>query len=137
MLWLKVFHLLFVTAWMAGIFYLPRIVVHYVEGHEAKEDVRRLIIMADKLFRFSTIMAVLALVFGLWLWLGYNFSGNWLYLKLLFVVFLIGYHLQCLVFLLKMKNMSRIPSSIFMRIFNESALLIFIPILILVLLKPF
>ncbi|MDH5737132.1 MAG: CopD family protein, partial [Gammaproteobacteria bacterium] len=64
MLWIKVFHLLFVTAWMAGLFYLPRIYVHYVEGQQAGEDVRRLVTMADKLFRFSSIMAGLALGFG-------------------------------------------------------------------------
>ena len=54
MLWVKTFHILFVMAWMAGLFYLPRILVHYVEGKQAKEDVQRLIIMGQKLFRFSS-----------------------------------------------------------------------------------
>ena len=46
MLWIKVIHVLFVMAWMAGVFYLPRILVHAAEGQTAGEDTRRLIIMA-------------------------------------------------------------------------------------------
>ena len=52
MLWIKAFHLLFVIAWLAGIFYLPRIFVHYAEGRSRGEDVRRLIVMARRLFGF-------------------------------------------------------------------------------------
>jgi putative membrane protein len=48
MLWLKTFHILFMMSWMAGIFYLPRIFVHFVEGQKAGEDVARLAIMAQK-----------------------------------------------------------------------------------------
>ena len=33
-LWVKMFHILFVIAWMAGAFYSPRILVHYIEGSE-------------------------------------------------------------------------------------------------------
>ena len=64
MLWIKVIHVLFVIAWMAGVFYLPRILVHAVEGKAAGEDTRRLVIMAEKLVRFSTVMMVLALIPG-------------------------------------------------------------------------
>ena len=83
MLWIKTFHILFVMAWMAGLFYMPRIFVHYVEGKDAGEDVRRLVIMVGKLFRFSTIMALLALGLGLWLWLWYGITGTWLKIKLI------------------------------------------------------
>lgn len=137
MLWLKVLHLLFVTAWMAGLFYLPRIFVHYVEGMQAEEDVRRLVIMGEKLFRFSSLMALLALGFGTWLWLGYGISGNWLHIKFIFVFFLLMYHHQCMRYLRQMTKNEVLPSSLFFRLFNESALIIFIPILILVIVKPF
>ncbi len=92
MLWLKTFHILFVMSWMAGIFYLPRIFVHFVEGQQAGQQVDRLAIMARKLYGFMTIMMVLAVGSGLWLWLGYGFAGGWLYVKLLFVTFMLGYH---------------------------------------------
>ena len=85
MLWVKVFHIVTVIAWMAGLFYLPRIFVHHIEGLKLGEDVRRLGVMARKLFSFTTIMALQATVAGAWLWLGYGLAGGWLYAKLLVV----------------------------------------------------
>src|SRR6185437_13614500 len=82
MLWVKALHVLAVIAWLAGIFYLPRIFVHYAEGHSRGEDVRRLVVMARRLFGFMTLMAVFALAFGLVLWLGFHDSGRWLMVKL-------------------------------------------------------
>ncbi len=95
MLWIKALHVLAVIAWLAGIFYLPRIFVHYAEGQSRGEDVRRLVIMAGRLFGFMTVMALFAVGFGLTLWLGFHDSGRWLMVKLLFVLGLIGYHLAC------------------------------------------
>jgi len=137
MLWIKTFHILFVMAWMAGLFYLPRILVHYVEGKAAQEDVHRLVIMATKLLKFSALMALFALGLGFTLWLVYGFSGTWLWLKMGFVALLVLYHGQCWRYVQKMKNSEIINSSVYFRIFNEMALLIVIPILILVVVKPF
>lgn len=137
MLWIKTAHILFVMSWMAGVFYLPRIIVHYVEGNAAGEDTRRLVIMAEKLFRFSTLMALLAIIPGLWLWLGYNISGDWMLVKLGLVMVLIAYQLQCFRYIRQMQNSQVIRSSSCFRFFNESALIIVIPILILVVIKPF
>ena len=92
MLWVKTFHILFVMSWMAGIFYLPRIFVHFVEGQAAGEQVDRLAIMARKLYGFMTVMMVLALVSGVVLWLVYGFAGGWLHVKLVFVCYLMVYH---------------------------------------------
>jgi putative membrane protein len=137
MLWIKTFHLLFVMAWMAGLFYLPRILVHYVEGRQANEDVKRLIIMGQKLFRFSSLMAIIALVLGTWLWLGYGFGGGWLHAKLGFVALLLAYHGQSYRYIQQMARDETIRTSLFFRIYNELALLIVTPILILVIVKPF
>ena len=76
MLWVKTFHILFVMSWMAGIFYLPRIFVHFVEAQAAGEQVDRLAIMARKLYVFMTVMMVFALVSGMVLWLVYGFAGG-------------------------------------------------------------
>ena len=137
MLWVKALHLIAVIAWLAGLFYLPRIFVHYAEGKSAGEDVRRLLIMARRLFGFMTIMAVLALLFGLWLWLGFHDAGLWLMIKLLFVLALIGYHIACRVLLARMIDARPMPSSLALRLFNESALLLIVPIIILAVVKPF
>src|SRR6185437_8031343 len=99
MLWVKAFHVLAVIAWLAGIFYLPRIFVHYAEGRAKGEDVRRLVVMAGRLFGFMTMMAVVALLLGLWLWLGFHDDGLWLMIKLVFVAGLIVYHVACRVLL--------------------------------------
>jgi putative membrane protein len=136
MLWIKVFHILFVMAWMAGLFYLPRILVHYVEGKDAGEDTRRLVIMGQKLFRFSSVMAVLAMGLGAWLWVGYGFSGTWLWIKLGLVGLLLLYHHQSMRYVKATERGEVIQTSLFFRIYNEAALMIVIPILIMVVIKP-
>ncbi|HCC46334.1 MAG TPA: hypothetical protein DEQ32_18175 [Gammaproteobacteria bacterium] len=136
MLWLKTFHILFVMAWVAGLFYLPRILVHFVEADSAGEDNRRLVIMAEKLFWFSLLMAAIALATGLGLWLHYGIAGDWLNAKLVFVGLLIGYQLQTYSYITDMKLSQLDGTSLFFRIFNEGALILVIPILIFVVVKP-
>jgi putative membrane protein len=137
MLWIKAFHLIAVIAWLAGLFYLPRIFVHYAEGHASGEDVRRLVIMGRRLFGFMTIMGTLALALGLWLWLGFNDAGLWLMIKLLFVLGLIGYHIASGALLGRMRRAAPMPSSLALRLFNEAALLLVVPIILLAVVKPF
>lgn len=138
MLWVKTFHILFVMAWMAALFYLPRIFVHYVEGKAAGEDVRRLVTMAGKLFRFGTVMAVIALALGIWLWMGWWLhTGGWIHAKLTLVLLLLAYHYQCYRYLKRLRADEMLHTGLFFRIFNEAALVIVVPILILVVVKPF
>lgn len=136
MLWIKTFHILAVISWMAGIFYLPRIFVHYAEGTQAGEGVRRLVIMAAKLFSFMTLMGIFVLIFGLWLWLGYCISGNWLYVKLIFVLCLSFYHGICWYYLQQIKSGRLNKSGRFFRWFNEIPLFLLVLILIFVVVKP-
>lgn len=137
MLWIKALHVLAVIAWLAGVFYLPRIFVHYAEGQSRGEDVRRLVVMARRLFGFMTMMAVLALAFGLTLWLEFHDSGRWLMVKLVFVLGLIGYHAACRVLLGRLLRGAAMPSALRLRLFNESALLLVVPIILLAVVKPF
>ena len=137
MLWIKAFHLIAVIAWLAGLFYLPRIFVHYAEGHARGEDVRRLVIMGTRLFGFMTVMGTLALILGRWLWLGFNDAGLWLMIKLLFVLGLIGYHVASGVLLGRMRRAAPMPSGLALRLFNEAALLLVVPIILLAVVKPF
>tara|TARA_Y100001970_G_C13764440_1_gene617377 strand:- start:49 stop:465 length:417 start_codon:yes stop_codon:yes gene_type:complete len=136
-LWIKTAHLLFVIAWMAGVFYTPRILVHYIEGKEEGEDIKRLVIMADRLSNFTIIMSSLALITGGTLWLIYGIAGGWLYAKLVFVGLLVCYQVQTFLYVKEMKANNLIKTSIYLRIYNEAALICLIPILILVELKPF
>src|SRR5258706_8013036 len=130
MLWIKGFHVLAVMAWMAGIFYLPRIFVHYAEGRAAGEDVRRLVIMAGRLYGFMTLMALFALGLGVWLWQVYAYSGLWLRLKLLFVLGLIRYHLACRVLVELLRAHAPVPRGYPLRWFNDGALRLVGPMLV-------
>lgn len=136
MLWLKAFHIVFVVSWFAGLFYLPRIFVNHAMASEPAE-IARLKLMEGKLYRFMTPLAVLALVLGTWLWLGYGFSGGWLHAKLALVLVLIGYHLYCgyLVKVFAADNNTR--SHKFYRFFNEAPVLLLTAVTILVVVKPF
>lgn len=137
MLWVKSFHLLAVIAWLAGLFYLPRIFVHHAEGRAAGEDVRRLTLMARRLFAFMTVMALFAIALGLVLWFVFNDTGRWLMIKLVFVAALIGYHWICYALLYRLESGAALPSSRQLRLFNEAALLLVVPIIVLAVVKPF
>lgn len=136
MLWAKAFHIIFVTSWFAGLFYLPRLFVN----HAMVEDVatiERLKLMEHKLYRFMTPLAVLALGFGLWLWLGYGFAGGWLHAKLALVALLIGYHWHCGKLVTDFKHDRNTRSHVYYRWFNEVPVLLLTAVVILVVVKPF
>jgi len=135
MLWIKALHIIFVTSWFAGLFYLPRLFVnHAMEVGEAAE---RLKLMERKLYRFMTPLAVLALFFGLWLWLGYGFSGGWMHAKLVLVVALIAYHLYCGKLMRDFERGRNVHSHVWYRWFNEIPVMVLIAAVILVVVKPF
>lgn len=135
MLWVKAFHIIFVTSWFAGLFYLPRIFVnHAMETNPAA--IERLIKMEEKLYRFMLPLAILALGFGLWLWLGYGISGKWMHPKLTLVLGLIAYHLYCGKILRDFKAAKNHRSHIWYRWFNEVPVLVLTAIVILVVVKP-
>ncbi len=136
MLWIKTFHLVFVISWFAGLFYLPRILVNLaMEDNDAARA--RLLLMARKLYRFMTLLAVPALAFGLWLWLGYGIGGGWLHAKLVLVVLLIGYHHACGSLLRKFEQNRNTRSHIWYRWFNEVPVILLLAIVILAVVKPF
>ncbi len=136
MLWVKSFHIIFVVSWFAGLFYLPRLFVNHAMATE-KSEIERLKLMEHKLYRFMTPLAVLALLFGTWLWLGYGFKGGWLHAKLALVAGLIGYHLYCGKLVKMFAEDRNTRSDKFYRFFNEAPVLILTAVTILVTVKPF
>jgi putative membrane protein len=142
MLWVKSLHIVFVASWFAGLFYLPRIFVNLAlvpVDSPAERD--RLLLMARKLLRFTTLLAVPALGFGLWLWLGYGIgrgSGNgWLHAKLAVVVLTVGYHHACAVLLRRFEAGEVRSSHTWFRWFNELPVLFLFAAVVLVVVKPF
>lgn len=136
MLWIKAFHILFVTSWFAGLFYLPRIYVNLAMETDP-QAYARLVLMAQKLYRFMQPLSILALAFGLWLWLGYGFTGGWLHAKLTLVFLLLGYHHYCGKLLKQFAAKTSQRSDTWFRWFNEIPVLLLLVIVILVVVKPF
>lgn len=136
MLWIKALHIIFVTSWFAGLFYLPRLFVNHAMVSDAATQ-ERLSLMEHKLYRFMLPLAVLALVFGLWLWLGYGITGAWLHAKLLLVAGLIGYHIYCGKLMRDFKAGNNTHSHVWYRWFNEAPVLILCAVVVLVVVKPF
>lgn len=136
MLWAKIFHIVFVTSWFAGLFYLPRILVNLAMEQDGAARAR-LLTMARKLYRFMTLIAIPALASGLWLWLGYGYSGGWLHAKLALVVLLIGYHHGCGLLLRKFEENRNTRSHVWYRWFNEIPVVLLLAVVILVVIKPF
>lgn len=136
MLWVKALHVIFVTSWFAGLFYLPRLFVNHAMVSDAA-TAERLALMEHKLYRFMTPLAVLALGFGLWLWLGYGISGGWLHAKLALVVVLIGYHHYCGKLMRDFRLGRNRHSHVWYRWFNELPVLVLFAVVILVVVKPF
>ncbi|MCK9201880.1 MAG: CopD family protein [Gallionella sp.] len=136
MLWVKAFHIFFVVSWFAGLFYLPRIFVNHAMATEPAE-IARLKLMERKLYRFVTPIGALAIVFGLWLWFGYGFSGGWLHAKTALVAVLAGYHLYCGHLVKEFAADRNTRSHVFYRFFNEAPVFLLLAIIILVTVKPF
>jgi putative membrane protein len=138
MLWIKAFHIVFVASWFAGLFYLPRLFVNLAavpaDSHAERE---RLLLMARKLYRFCSLLMIPAVGLGLWLWLGYGFKGGWLHAKLALVVLAIGYHHACRALLRQFETFDNRRTERWFRVFNESAVLLFTAIVVLVVVKPF
>lgn len=142
MLWIKALHIVFIASWFAGLFYLPRIYVNLaMVPPESAAERDRLLLMARKLYRFMTILAVPALVFGLWLWLFYGIGlgvGNgWMHAKLLIVLALLAYHHSCGVLLRTFENGQMQRSHVWFRWFNEAPVLMMFAAVVLVVVKPF
>jgi len=137
-IWLKVFHLVTVMAWMVSIFYLPRILVHVVEARAANQSVDRLFIMARKLFKFGNIMMVIAWITGLWIAIsmGYFSGQGWLHAKLLLVIIFIGYNHMTFGLVKKAEKGTLTWSSKALRWFNELPILLVLIVVFLAVAKP-
>lgn len=140
MLWIKAFHIVFVASWFAGLFYLPRIYVNMAQESDPAV-LKTLAGMARRLYRFMTILAVPAVLLGLWLYIQYGIGrgpGNgWMHAKLFFVVLIIGYHHGCGVLLRKFEQGANKRSHVFYRWFNEIPVLMLVAVTVLVVVKPF
>lgn len=138
-LWLKAFHVIFMVAWFAGIFYLPRLFVNHAEttNQGIAEHLKG---MEKRLLYFITPFAFLTLIFGILIiyHMGIEWFkvSKWLHIKLTLVIFLFIYHAYCFKILQTFKHDKNTRSGKFYRIFNEVPVLILFAIIILAYVKP-
>jgi putative membrane protein len=139
-LWVKAFHIVFVASWFAALFYLPRLFVNLAsvpaDSHAERE---RLLLMARRLHRFGLLLMAPALLLGFWLWLGFGVGKGaaWFYLKLLLIGLVLGYQHACGRLLTRFERIDNRRSERWYRVFNETAVLLFTAIVVLVVVKPF
>lgn len=137
MLWIKALHISFMVTWFAALFYLPRLFVYHAMSDDAV-SIERFKIMERKLFfGIMTPGALFTIVFGVWLWLGYGFSGGWLHAKLALVAVLLAYHAYCGKLLIDFKNDRNRHGHVFYRWLNEFPVALLFAVVILVVVKPF
>ena len=146
--WVKTLHIVMMTAWMAAVFYLPRILVNQAEAAGQTEVQARLGLMGKRLYRFGHVMFGLAFILGLVLWLGYHLipdfptmvvsgAAGWLHAKLGLVAALLAYYIVTGRLVKRAAAGGALPSSRSLRWFNELPLIAFIAVVYLVLAKPF
>lgn len=103
MLWLKAFHIVFVVAWFAGLFYLPRLFVYHVDVRDEASH-ERFVVMERRLLGITHLGGALAVGFGValltwWLMHAPDYARQgWLHAKLTLVTLLIGYHASMAMF---------------------------------------
>jgi protoporphyrinogen IX oxidase len=137
MLWIKALHIAFMVTWFAGLFYLPRLFVYHAMTTD-EAGIERFKMMERKLFYgIMTPGALLTIVFGTWLWLGYGFGGGWLHAKLALVALLVVYHAYCGKLLIDFKHGRNTHGHVFYRWLNEMPVLVLLAVVILVVVKPF
>jgi protoporphyrinogen IX oxidase len=140
-LWLKVVHVLAVISWMAGLFYLPRLFVYHAENIEKNELTSVFEVMERRLLKAIMRPAgLVSVVTGLWLiWAGSWFGPVpfWLWLKLLFVLAMLAFHVLLEVHTARFGQGREGRSGKYFRVINEIPTLLLIGIVIFVIVKPF
>jgi len=137
---IKTLHIIAVTCWFAGLFYLPRLFVYHANTTD-EISYQKFCVMERRLYYFImhpallvVILTAISMLYILPSWL----KQGWLHLKLTLVFLLIGHHLLCGKYLKQFaKKDNYRPNHIFFRFFNEFPTIILIIVTILVVVKPF
>jgi protoporphyrinogen IX oxidase len=138
--WLKAFHLIAVMSWMAGLLYLPRLMVYHCEAATGSELSEKLKVMEYRLLRYIMTPAMLvSWALGLWLAFGFvGFKGNgWLHVKFALVIALSAAHGSQARWVKNFAADANTKPQRFYRMMNEVPTLLMVGIVILAVVKPF
>jgi len=139
--WIKAFHLISVIAWMAGMFYLPRLYVYHCEVKPGTAESERFKVMERRLLRQIVNPAMIATwTFGILLVLTpgvIDWSWGWWHVKLAMVVLMSGFHGELSRWRRDfLEDRNRRPQR-FYRIANEVPTLLVVIIVVMVIVRPF
>jgi putative membrane protein len=137
--WLKAVHVLAVISWMAGMLYLPRLMVYHVDAAPGSVQSETFKIMERRLLKgIMNPAMIVTWVLGLYLaWAAFGFKGGWLHGKILLVVLLSGVHGYLVGRVRDFAEDRNTKSGRFYRIINEVPAVLMVGIVILVIVKPF
>lgn len=133
---LKSAHLLFVMAWVAAVFYLPRLLINFAEAPGQHDVQVRLLLMARRLYLFGHVMFGLSLLCGIGL-IHFSGAGGWLHAKLTLVAALFAYFILCYKRLQATQRGRALQSPRMLRLLNELPVFLLFAVIFLVIAKPF
>ena len=135
--WVKILHISFVVAWMAGLLYLPRLFVYHKENENENNTVAIFKVMEKRLY-FYIMNPAAVLVWFSGIYLGHVLGfDTWLIAKIGLVLIMTAYHILLGIHLNDFKLDKQIRTSRYFRIINEIPFFLLFIILIMVIMKPF
>lgn len=137
--WVLVLHIISVIAWMAGIFYLPRLFVYHADTKKASAQSETFKAMERRLMKAIMTPSMLATWgFGLWLMiLGSHYITGWFHAKMVLVILMTAFHFFCAKWMKDFASDKNKREAKFFRIVNEMPTVLMVLIVILVVIKPF
>jgi putative membrane protein len=138
-LWIKALHVISVIAWMAGMFYLPRLFVYHCDVPAGSDQSELFKVMERRLLRAIINPAmVFSWIFGLWIaWDGFGLMGGWLHAKIVMVLLLSGFHGYLSKSVRDFAADRNVKPARYWRMMNEVPTVLMFIIVILVVVKPF
>ena len=135
--WVKILHISFVVAWMAGLLYLPRLFVYHKENENENKTVAIFKVMERRLY-FYIMNPAAVLVWFSGIYLGHVLGfDTWLIVKIGVVLIMTAYHILLGIYLKDFNLDKQIRTSRYFRIINEVPFFLLFIILIMVIMKPF
>jgi len=134
--WVKIIHLLCVMGWMTSVFAVPRALIYWKREYKQLQSFGPLGDLTVRLYRFSSMLALIALITGLWLGWSWNFPP-WVWVKLALVAFLTVHYMMTGGMVIRAKKGEFRESDFYLRVFNETSVFGVIAILWVVVVKPF
>ena len=135
--WVKILHISFVVAWMAGLLYLPRLFVYHKENENENKTVAIFKVMEKRLY-FYIMNPAAVLVWFSGIYLGHVLGfDTWLIVKIGVVLIMTAYHILLGIYLNDFNLDKQIRTSRYFRIINEIPFFLLFIILVMVIMKPF